>query len=343
MIRQSRRTIMTRRGYVAILLLALVGFCALPGDGSAGTTIRVSTGAPEQHFITKQYIEWAKLVESNAKGELQVQVYHSAQLFRDNEVIKAVATGAIEAGCAFTMYLENQLVPAMKVFQMPFFFQSSNEILAVVRSDIGGAMRKTAEQKGVKLLGLAMFPSPQDTIVMSTKPIKVRDDVKGLVIRAVSPESSAMIKHWGAGPSFLTGAEVYMGLQRGTIHGAVNSVTTYVERKLYEVAPHAVMLPVISVHTFIAMNKGVFDRLTPTQQKAVLDASAAIEGATEAAAQKAFRQDMEEAKQKSKLHQPTAAELAVWKEGSQAIWDELSKGQKEVADTLKGAAAILKR
>jgi C4-dicarboxylate-binding protein DctP len=334
---------MTRRGYVAILLLALVGFCALPGDGSAGVTIRVSTGAPEQHFITKQYLEWAKLVESNAKGEIQVQVYHSAQLFRDNEVIKAVATGAIEAGCAFTMYLENQLVPAMKVFQMPFFFQSSNEILAVVRSDIGAAMRKTAEQKGVKLLGLAMFPSPQDTIVMATKPIKVRDDVKGMVIRAVSPESSAIIKRWGAGPSFLTGAEVYMGLQRGTIHGAVNSVTTYVERKLYEVAPHAVFLPVISVHTFIAMNKAFFDRLTPAQQKAVLDASAAIEGSTEAAAQTAYRQDMEEAKQKAKLYQPTPAELAVWREGSEAVWDELSKGQKEVADTLKGAAAVLKR
>jgi C4-dicarboxylate-binding protein DctP len=334
---------MTRRGYVAILLLALVGFCALPGDGSAGTTIRVSTGAPEQHFITKQYLEWAKLVESNTKGEVQVQVYHSAQLFRDNEVIKAVATGAIEAGCAFTMYLENQLVPAMKVFQMPFFFQSSNEILAVVRSDIGAAMRKTAEQKGVKLLGLAMFPSPQDTIVMATKPIKVRDDVKGMVIRAVSPESSAIIKRWGAGPSFLTGAEVYMGLQRGTIHGAVNSVTTYVERKLYEVAPHAVFLPVISVHTFIAMNKGFFDRLTPAQQKAVLDASAAIEGATEAAAQQAYRHDMDEARQKAKLYQPTPAELAVWREGSEGIWEELSKGQKEVSETLKGAAALLKR
>lgn len=334
---------MTRRGCLTLLLLALLALCALPTKGSAGVTLRVSTGAPEQHFLTRQYIEWAKLVESNSKGEIKAQVYHSAQLFRDNEVIKAVATGALEAGCAFTMYLESQLVPAMKIFQMPFFFQNSSEILAVMRSDIGGTMRKTAEQKGVKLLGLIMFPSPQDTIVMASKPLKVRDDIKGMVIRAVSPESSAIIKRWGAGPSFLTGAEVYMGLQRGTIHGAVNSVTTYVERKLYEVAPHAIFLPVISVHTFIAMNKGVFDRMTPAQQKAILDASAAIEGGTEAAAQKAYQQDMDEAKQKAKLYQPTSAELAVWREGSEAIWEELSKGQKDVADALKGAAAHLKR
>jgi C4-dicarboxylate-binding protein DctP len=335
---------MKRHGRAAILLLVLAGICGLSTAGHAAPVIiRLSTGAPEQHFITRQYTEWARLVEKNASGELQVQVYHSAQLFRDNEVIKAVATGAIEAGCAFTMYLENQLVPAMKIFQMPFFFNSSQEILTVIRSDAGAAMRKTAEQKGVKLLGLIMFPSPQDTIVMATKPIKVRDDVKGTVIRAVSPESSAIIKKWGAGPSFLTGAEVYMGLQRGTIHGAVNSVTTYVERKLYEVAPHAVFLPVISVHTFIAMNKSFFDRLTPGQQKAVLDASAAIEGSTEAAAQQAFRQDMEEAKQKAKLYHPTPAELAVWREGSEVLWDELSKGNKEVADTLKSAATLLKR
>jgi len=336
---------MTRHRRAAILLLALAVIWGLPAQGQAApVTIRLSTGAPEQHFLTQQYAEWARLVEKNSKGELRVQLYHSAQLFRDNEVAKAIGTGAIEAGCAYAMYLENQLVPAMKIFQMPFFFRSSSEILAVMRSDTGAAMRRTAEQKGVKLLGMIVFPSPEDTIVMASKPIKVRDDIKGMVIRAVSPESSAIIKKWGAGPSFLTGAEVYMGLQRGTIHGAVNSITTYVERKLYEVAPHVVFLPVISVHTFIAMNKGVFDRLSPAQQKAILDATATIEGGTEAAAQRAFQHDMDEAKRKAKLlYQPTPAEMAVWREGSEALWGELSKSHKEVGEVLKSASALLKR
>ena len=91
-------------------------FVHLPMGYAAPVTIRFSSGAPENHFLTKQYIEWAKLIEKNSKGDMKVQVYHSAQLFRDNEVIKAVQTGALESGCAFTMYVENQLVPAMKVY-----------------------------------------------------------------------------------------------------------------------------------------------------------------------------------------------------------------------------------
>jgi TRAP-type C4-dicarboxylate transport system substrate-binding protein len=58
-------------------------------------------------------------------------VYHSAQLYRDNEVLKAVQTGALESGCAFIMYLENQLVPGMKVFQFPFLFQGLDESMKV--------------------------------------------------------------------------------------------------------------------------------------------------------------------------------------------------------------------
>ncbi len=331
---------------LALLVVSFLALAALvPGRASAAAvTIRLSTGAPEQHFITRQYAEWGKLVAQNSKGEITVQLYHSAQLFRDNEVTKAIATGGIEAGCAYAMYMENQLVPAMKVFQMPFLFQSSDEVLRVMKSDVGAAMKKTAEQKGVLLLGLIAFPSPQDTIVMTTKPVRTRDEVKGMVIRAVSPESSAIIKKWGAGPSFLTGAEVYMGLQRGTINGAVNSVTTYVERKLYEVAPHAVFLPVVAVHTFIAMNKNFFERLTPAQQKAVLDASATIENATEQAAEKAYKADIEEAKKKAKtLVFPTGPELAAWKEGADALRDELAKGNKDVADAMRSVAAVLKR
>ncbi|MCK7514461.1 MAG: hypothetical protein MZV70_67570 [Desulfobacterales bacterium] len=28
-------------------------------------------GAPENHFLTQQYIEWAKLIEKNSKAEIQ--------------------------------------------------------------------------------------------------------------------------------------------------------------------------------------------------------------------------------------------------------------------------------
>ena len=335
---------MKKRVLLTSILAALtIMFICLPNSYSAPVTIRFSSGAPETHFLTRQYIEWAKLVENNSKGDLKVQVYHSAQLFRDNEVIKAVQTGALESGCAFTLYLENQLVPAMKVFQCPFLFQALDDTTKVYRSELGTAWKATAERKGVKILGMVVFPAPEDHIILTAKPVKVPADIKGMVIRGATPEHALAIKKWGAGPSFLTGAEVYLGLQRGTINGAINSLLTYMERKLYEVSPNVTFMPLSAVHTFIVVNKNFFDRLTPEQQKVVLDASTTIENNTVPFALKTFKEDLEEAKKKAKLYYPTPAELSLWKEGMPSIWDDMTKGNEEVAAALKKVRATLNR
>lgn len=335
---------MKTRALAAVLLAAITLCCISPSNGhSAPVTIRFSSGAPENHFLTKQYIEWANLVEKNSKGEIKVQVYHSAQLFRDNEVIKAVQTEALESGCGFTMYLENQLVPAMKVYQMPFLFQNMDETWKVYQSELGAAWKQTAEKKGVKLLAMVVFPAPEDHIILTTKPAKVPADLSGQVIRGASPEHALAIKKWGAGPSFLTGAEVYLGLQRNTINGAINSIATYIDRKLYEVAPYVVRVPLSVVHTFIIMNKNVFDKLAPEQQKAILEASATIENKTMQVGKTTLKEDVEEAGKKAKVYTPTSAEMTLWKEGMPALWDEIAKDKPEVAEALKTVKGMLQR
>jgi C4-dicarboxylate-binding protein DctP len=307
-------------------------------------TIKFSSGAPENHFLTRQYIEWAKLIEKNSKGDIKVEVYHSAQLYRDNEVIKAVQSGGIQSGCAFTMYMENQLVPALKVYMMPYLFRNVDETWNVYKSEVGAGWKQTAERKGVKILAMVAMASPDDQIIMTTKkPLKVPADIKGLVIRGASPEHAMAIKKWGAGPSFLSGAEVYMGLQRNIINGAMNSIATYVDRKLYEAAPYVIMTPISVVHTFIVMNKAFFDKLTPERQNIILQASSEIENNTVGFAKNILKESIEKANKKGAIHIPTAAESLLWQEGMSDLWEEAAKGNKDVLDALKQTHTILKR
>jgi len=231
----------------------------------------------------------------------------------------------------------------MKVYMMPFLFESLDETWKAYRSELGDSWKKTAEKKGVKLLAMVVMPSPDDQIVLTTKPAKVPADLSGQVIRGASPEHALAIKKWGAGPSFLTGAEVYLGLQRNTINGAINSIATYTDRKLYEVAPYVVQLPVSAVHTFIIMNKSIFDGLTPEQQKIILEASAVIENNTLQIGRTTLKDSVEEAQKKAKVYTPTSAEMALWKEGMPALWDEIAKDKPEVAEALKTVKGMLKR
>lgn len=335
---------MKRVSLGTLLLTVFAIGCFVCGPAlAAPVTMKVSLGTPENHFLTKEYAEWARLIEENSKGEIKVQLYLSAQLFRDNEVVKAIQTGGVEAGAAYAMYMQNQLVPAMKVLQMPFLFQTLDESLKVMHSDIGETWKNLAEQKGVKLLGIASFPSPDGEAIVSTKPLKVPSDMKGMVIRVMGPEVGAYVKTFDAGPSFLTGAELYMALQRGTVQAAVASIAHVTERKLFEVAPYVIMLPLQSVHTYMAVNKGFFDRLSPAQQKAIIDASTVIDKNNYSYIMNVMEKDMEAAKKVSKVYFPTAAELAKWKEGSEAIWLDTAKSNKDVAESLDKVRAFLKR
>jgi len=337
---------MKKRVLFASVLAAFMIMCINAGSGNAADiTIRFSSGAPENHFLTKQYIEWANLIEKNSNGDIKVQVYHSAQLFRDNEVIKAIQTGGLESGCAFTMYTESQLVPAMKIYMMPYLFQGIDETWNVYKSEVGDSWKQTAERKGVKLLAMVAMASPDDQIILTVKPIKVPADLKGQIIRGATPEHAMAVKKWGAGPSFLTGAEVYLGLQRNTINGALNSLSTYVDRKLYEVAPYALMTPISVVHTFIIMNKDYFDKLTPAQQKIILEASATIENNTVQYGKNELKGDLEKTGtlKGANVYIPTAAEAALWREGMSDLWDEITKGDADVVDALKKVRAMLKR
>jgi len=335
---------MRKRLIGGIVLLALVGGMVLQGEGHAAPVIiRLSSGLPENQFIEKQFIEWGNLIEQNSKGGLKVQFYHSAQLYRDHEVIKAVQLGAIESANLYTMYLESQLVPAMKIYQIPFLFKSMDETVRVMEAEVGAAMEKTAEDKGIKLLAMVCWPSPEDIIIGTTKSVKNLSDIKGMVIRAVSPESSAVLKKWGAGPSFITGAEVYMAMQRGTINGAIMSLINYWERKHYEVAPHAIFLPIMAVHSFIGMNKGFFGRLPPEQQKVVVEASKVVEKNSEAVAMKALEEFTREVGKKSTLYKPPPAEMAQWREGLPDMWEDMLKSHQEALAALKQVRQLLNR
>jgi len=297
---------------------------------------------PVHDFMTKQCIEWGKLVEQYSGGELKVQIFDSAQLYKDPELPKALQTGAVDAGITGSLFLGPALISAMRVFQMPFLFQTVDEMAKVYRSKVGDAWKTEAEKKGVKLMGLVVHPSPEDQLIATIKPVKVPADLKGMTIRVGGPDDAVVFKKWGAAPSFIPGMDVYPALQRGTLQGALGSVTNQVELKRYEVAPYAVFMPMAGAQAYYGMNKGFFDKLTPKQQKAIVDASEAMERRTKFMTMEALAVAMEQLKKVMKgLYTTTPQEMAQWREGITELWPQLVGDNKELADALKATRAIL--
>ena len=91
-------------------------------------------------------------------------------------------------------------------------------------------------------------------------------------MRSIGPLVSLMIETWGGKPVFVAPKEVFQSAERGVVDGINMGVATYSSWKLWNVMPYMVNANLFYGNIQYMMNKRKFDRLSPEDQKAVLEA-----------------------------------------------------------------------
>ena len=103
----------------SILKLGLVSaislFLALPAF-SADVTMRISLQLPLKSHLGQNLLVFKDQVESKSGGAIVVEIYDSAQLYKDKEVPAAVGSGSIEAGVAsLTRYVSKHAFSKLEI------------------------------------------------------------------------------------------------------------------------------------------------------------------------------------------------------------------------------------
>ena len=118
-------------------------------------------------------------------------------------------------------------------------------------------------------------------LTTGTKAVSKPEDLAGLKIRVPeSPVWVEMIRAMGAAPTPIPFGEVYTALQQKTVDGQENPIPTIYSRKFYEVQAHLSMTRHMLQNNTMVINKRSFEKLTPEQQKIVLDEAAAVSART---------------------------------------------------------------
>ena len=91
---------------------------------AADVTLRISLQLPLKSHLGQNLVMFEQEVEEKSAGAIDVEIYDSAQLYKDKEVPAAVGSGAIEMGVAsLTRYVGD--VPAVDIFYQPFLFDTT--------------------------------------------------------------------------------------------------------------------------------------------------------------------------------------------------------------------------
>lgn len=250
---------------------------AAPMVVKAETVIRVTLQLPETHSLGQNWMAFKNIIEEKSQGELTVQLFPSAQLFKDKEVPGAVGSGAVEAGSAFLGRFTGA-VPAVDVVNLPFVFRDEAHLRASVAT--GSPMRNilddaVVKETGAKVLWWQAFG--RNVYLSNGTAVRTPKDLENKKVRTYGKVLGWTVEALGGAPTLMSGSKQFLAYQQGAVDVGMTGASAVKSRKLHEVMDHMTLSYDSAIEFVAVMNNDFFENLTPEHQQIVLDAAAEVE------------------------------------------------------------------
>ena len=223
-------------GAIAAAITALA--MPWPAQGQSPIVIKFSHVVAVDTPKGKAAEKFKELAEKRLPGRVKVEVYPNSQLYKDGEEMEALSLGSVQMLAPSLAKFGPLGVREFEVFDLPFIFDSYDELHKVTSGPAGAALFRKLEPKGIS--GLAYWDNGFK-IFSSNKPLKVPADLKGLKMRIQSSKVlEAQMRALGSLPQTMAFSEVYQGLQTGVVDGTENPPSNMFTQKMHEVQKHAI-------------------------------------------------------------------------------------------------------
>lgn len=286
--------------------------------------LRLAGYLPVKHYITKAMENFEQSVEQESKGHIVIEHYPAATLFKTTNLHQAVGSGQIQMGYGTTAWFADQL-PAMGIMDLPFLFESQQQVEKALTGDFGAAMSKITERADMKIIGwldLGFANALGTNKVLVKRP----DDLKGLRIRAYGVFPALTIQALGGAPTTISSKETYTALQRGVVDGAVSLVTSFHSRNWYEVVDNITVVPLAYVVFGIYANLDWWNGLSDQDKTVMEEAAAKASKFTFTHTAKANKDSIAFIKGAGKtVYEVPKPDYGIWKKKVDAVYAEYKK------------------
>jgi TRAP-type C4-dicarboxylate transport system substrate-binding protein len=323
-----------------LLALACTTFAFTSGPALAQTSLKIASAAQPGSVLIGFVDETVDKISKGSNGALKAE-----RLFigSEQEITTQVARGRLEMG-SISYTGTSVLIPEAAVLNMPYLWKSDGERDYVTDTHALPVLKKIFVSKGLVILGLGDVGWND---VVCKKACLTPADVKGMKVRVSPAPSSKMF--WGSlntNGVQMPLSELFPALQSGLVEGADLPFLYYITTPAAQSAPHYVMTRHLHHGSTFVINKGVWDKLTPDQQKLVAGARPDVATVRKQVAD-TEKPKMAEFKAKGGfVHELTPAQRADWAKlvepqqeklvaeiGGQSaeLWAAIQKGKQEYA------------
>jgi len=257
-----------KRMLPVLAALGLLAFASSPALAQQKFTLKFNHVLGPKEPYQEGFLKWAKRVDERTKGGLKIEVFHSAQLGREEDIIEQIRQGANIGQNTDSARLGNYIA-GIAVMNGPYFAETLEEVAKLRKAPtVVKWQEELATKFGLKVLSFNWVQGYRH--FFTNKPIRTPEDLKGLRIRTPpAPIWQESVRALGAVPVAMAFGEMYPGLQQRAIDGVELVYNNIPGGRFYEVLKFANETRHIMLINFQVVSAKWFDSL-PKEYQAIL-------------------------------------------------------------------------
>jgi tripartite ATP-independent transporter DctP family solute receptor len=255
---------------VSMVLLLAITFYGTSAFGQAKYTLKFNHVLGPKEPYHQGFLNWAKAVEERTKGGLKIEVFPSAQLGVEEDILEQIRAGANVGQNTDSARMGNY-VPGIACMNGPYFAETIAEVEKLKKMPtVQGWLDELANKFGFKVLSFSWIQGYRH--FFTNKPVRTPEDLKGQRIRTPpAPIWQESVRALGATPVALAFGEMYPALQQKVVDGVELVYNNIPAGRFYEVLKYVSETGHIMLVNFEVISAKWFNALPAEYQKILVE------------------------------------------------------------------------
>jgi C4-dicarboxylate-binding protein DctP len=253
--------------------LALVPFAA----GAEQIKLRVTLQLPITNHLGVNLTQFKTEVEKQSGGTIQVEIFDNSRLYRDDQAVEAVSSGAIEMGSiGFSQFVAR--APALELFTQPFLLNF--EALVRAATDPDREVRKVLDNAvldrfGVRILWLQSFGS--SVFVSKGRDARTPAGIHGQRVRIWAANMAKFTKDCGGTPLVVSASKQLQAFKDGTVDMLTTGIASIESRGLWKELDTVTRTEHAALEFAVVINEKVWQSLRDDRKAIIVAAGKKVE------------------------------------------------------------------
>jgi C4-dicarboxylate-binding protein DctP len=305
--------------------------------------LRLTSQLPNAHHIGISLVQFRDEVERRTDKTVTVEIFDNSRLYKDNQVVGAVSSGAIDMGLVAADQFVDK-VPGIAILQQPFLFNFYALVKAA--SDPDREMRPLLDKAILDATGarvLLWLPFGSTVILSKQQPTLNPSEISKQKVRVLGKTHAAFIEQCGGIAAIIAAGDQLAAVQDGRVDMLMTGVTGVPARQLWKVTDTITRTEHATFEMLVIIQETVWQRLSEGHRTIVGEVARKVEQKLRDEIAQIEDNDYRFAREKGmKVFELTPDQVAEWRACSAPVLEAFMMNSGELAHQLMWAYGKLR-